>query len=144
MVMRAVESVCQAEEISVSTLLLARIVDGAGRPIGPTDVRQLVCGVREIDSCWSGRLCVGVSPANAILPELVVDELWKVDDVGYNFRHDIGRLVNIVAALASGHMEVKYDFRFGDERRAEVRFYLRVAPAERASVQGYGVHSTQR
>jgi hypothetical protein len=79
-----------------AAILMARLVDASGTPIQPATVRAIDCTIYEIDPCWphgltlvTGYDAVHVAVANVVFASLQIDELWTVDDLGYNFRHEI-------------------------------------------------------
>jgi len=117
-----------ARAAASSTALLARILDAAGRPVRATGVVGIECSVREVGSYMPG-VGIEANPFEVILPSLVRDQSWTVDDIGYNFRHDLTHVADF-ASLAlpefSGHVEVRYDFMVVDCSRATVSFYLKL------------------
>ena len=81
-----------------TAILMARLVDASGTPIQPATIRAIDCTIYEIDPCWphsltlvTGYDAVYVAVANVVFDSLQIDELWTVDDLGYNFRHEITR-----------------------------------------------------
>jgi hypothetical protein len=79
-----------------AAILMARLVDACGLPIQPADIRAIDCTIYEIDPCWPHSLtlvnrynAVFLAVAAVVFDSLQTDELWSVDDVGYNFRHEI-------------------------------------------------------
>jgi hypothetical protein len=130
---RSLDMVCAnialpARAADSSIVLLARILDAAGRPVRATDVVGINCTVREIDSYMP----VAGMDANAfevILPSLVRDQSWTVDEIGYNFRHDLSPIADFASLADSefnGRVEVRYDFLLVDCSRATVSFYLKL------------------
>jgi hypothetical protein len=117
-----------ARAVGSSIVLLARIVDGAGRPVRAADVVGIESSVWEVDS-YMPIARIGANPFEVILPSLVRGQSWTVDDVGYNFRHDLTHVADF-ARLAlpefSGHVEVRYDFMLVDCTHATVSFYLKL------------------
>jgi hypothetical protein len=117
-----------AGAVASSVVLLARILDAAGRPVRATDVVGIECTVRDVDSYMPGA-GIDANPFEVILPSLVRDQSWTVDDIGYNFRHDLTHVADF-ASLAvpefSGRVEVRYDFMLVDCTRATVSFYLKL------------------
>lgn len=72
-------------------VLLARIVDGAGRPLRRGDVRSIAycvewMGTASDEGC--GRL-VAVEADEVLLDGFRVEGGWSEDAIGYNFRHCI-------------------------------------------------------
>ena len=117
-----------ASAVASSIVLLARILDAAGRPVRATDVVGIECTVRDVDLCLpiAG---MDANPVEIILPSLVRDRSWTVDDIGYNFRHDLTRVADFArleVSEFSGRVEARYDFMLVDCTRATVRFCLKL------------------
>jgi len=115
-------------EGSSPLVLRARILDGAGRPVRATDVVGIECSVWDVDS--RVRLAaMEANPCDVILPSLKQDGSWTIDDIGYNFRHDLTNLADF-ASLAveefGGRVEMRYEFLLIDCTRATVSFYLKL------------------
>jgi hypothetical protein len=111
-----------------SIVLRARILDAAERPIRAADVVAIECAIREVDSQFPVAK-MDVHPCEVILPGLVSDRLWKIDDVGYNFRHDLAGIADLATAGVpdfSDRVEVRYTFVLIDCTRATVSFYLKL------------------
>lgn len=117
-----------ARAVDSSVVLLARILDAVGRPVRATGVVGIECNVRCIDS-YLAVAGMEVKPFEVLLPSLVRDRSWTVDDIGYNFRHDLSHVADL-ARLAlpefTGQVEVRYDFMLVDCARATVRFRLKL------------------
>jgi hypothetical protein len=109
---------CFAKAKGNGIVLFARLVDGAGRPIGPSDVARIEYSIRE---SWT-RLKV----CDVILPELVVDKLWSVDSVGYNFRHDIADFASVASGEFSGRVEIRYVLVLANHTPLFIRFHLKL------------------
>jgi hypothetical protein len=120
--------VLPAREIDSPVVLFARILDATGRPVRATDVVGIECTIREVNSYMPGA-GIDANPFEIILPSLVRDQAWTVDDIGYNFRHDLTHFVdfaNLAVPEFSGRVEVRYDFTLVDCTRATVSFYLKL------------------
>ena len=118
----------RSRAIDSSLVLLARILDGAGRPVRATDVVTVRCSIRELGSPEPD-IEFNVNPSEIILPELMMSESWTVDDVGYNFRHDLTNVTDFVNAIApefGGRVEVRYVFELIDCMWATVSFQLKL------------------
>ena len=117
-----------ARAVGSSIVLLVRILDAAGRPVRATDVVGIECSVREVGSYMPG-VGIDANPFEVILPSLVRDHSWTVDDIGYNFRHDLTHVADFPSLALpefSGRVEVRYDFMLVDCSRATVSFYLKL------------------
>jgi hypothetical protein len=124
---------CYTGTIGSSIVLLARIVDGAGRPILPSQVATIEYSVLARGSCrseyfatGSERLAADLTVSDVLSPMLVNDDSWSVDVAGYNFRHDIDLGAHEFTPEVSGHVEVRYVFTQTDNTRSIVRFHLKL------------------
>jgi hypothetical protein len=121
-------TVLPASAVDSSIVLRARILDAAGRPVRATDVVRIECTVRDVDSYTPG-VRIDANPFEVILPSLVSDRFWTVDDIGYNFRHNLTQIADFASLIDpefSGRAEVIYDFMLVDCARAIVTFYLKL------------------
>jgi hypothetical protein len=116
-----------------SVVLLARIVDRVGRPVRPSDIGAIEYSIGEFDpqrsiasSLKGAQSTSRLATVDVILQAVVRDSLWKVDNVGYNFRHDIRFDKRIGTPQFSGHMIVRYVFTQSDCARMAVRFHLKL------------------
>jgi hypothetical protein len=100
-----------------NVVLLARLVDRDGVAIGPADVAAIEWFVSKVDG---RRLEVGDVLHNA----LQFDELWSVDEVGYNFRHEIA--LSDRSARGQSYVEVQYVITLTIGEQVNVRFQLKV------------------
>jgi hypothetical protein len=57
---------------------------------------------------------------------LATDDLWTVDNIGYNFRHKLEIGQNIADPERGGYLELRYVFVSTDNYRATVRFRLKL------------------
>ena len=76
--------------------LMARIVGPEGDAIAPSDVALLHYSVLEVDHSDHDTLVpveghdnVELDPDEMFYDELVTGPPWTMDDLGYNFRHDL-------------------------------------------------------
>jgi hypothetical protein len=117
----------------VSIVLLARVLDGTGRRIQPADVLEIEFSAHELDSCGAMKFAANaerpatrLSAFEVISPMLVRDALWSIDDVGYNFRHDVTIGNHIATPQDSGHVELRYVVVLTDNTQSTLRFRLRL------------------
>ncbi len=75
--------------------LLARVVGNDGAPIVQADAATIDCSICLLDDDdpdfrqpLEGHENVELDPAAVVSNQLVVDSLWTIDAVGYNFRHE--------------------------------------------------------
>jgi hypothetical protein len=111
--------VSSTKAIGSSFVLLARIVNGAGRPVRPPEIAMLEYSVNE------GALR-RLDVAGILSSRLRRDELRGVGDDGYNFRHDLKVSSTAADPLSGGRVELCYVFTHADKTRSTVRFHLKV------------------
>jgi hypothetical protein len=124
--MRSGDAVCQAKAAGAAMVLLARIIDATGRLVRPADIRQVDCIVRQPGSCARDVHGFAVKQRDVFLPALVRDSSWTLDEVGYNFRHDVTRVAEFFGARGGGRVEVRYLFSLANGGREMVSFYLKL------------------
>jgi hypothetical protein len=112
-----------------AAILMARLVDPNGTPIQPATIRAIDCTIYEIDPCWphsltlvTGYNAVFVAVANVVFDSLQIDELWTVDEVGYNFRHEIKVDGHQRFPKAGFQYQVRYRITDSNGERTIVRF----------------------
>lgn len=117
-----------SEACNSSLALLARLLDGAGRPVRVADVVSLRCSIREAGA-REPDLEFEVCPHEVLLPALATSNSWTVDNIGYNFRHNLANAADLLIALApefSGRVEVRYVFTLINCTQATVSFRLKL------------------
>ncbi len=114
-----------------TAILMARLVDASGTPIQPATVRAIDCTIYEIDPCWphgltlvTGYDVVYVAVAIVVFDSLQTDELWTVDDVGYNFRHEVNVGSNHRFPKLGFQYQVRYRLTDSNGERTIVRFII--------------------
>jgi hypothetical protein len=129
--------VCQAKRSdtscdTASAVLMARIVDRTGAEIRPSHVSSIEYSLYEIDPLWPEHLTVvrGHRDVPLCVTEVLSDALqtgsaWSVDDVGYNFRHEIAFVGRAKSHEASMRCELRYEFAMAGGEKTIVRFQLR-------------------
>jgi hypothetical protein len=130
--MTQVNGICGKTLASGSIALMARIVDSAGAGIRPSDVLAIEYSAYEIDPYWPEQLTVvrGHRAVPLAVPHVLFDWVqvgdgWGVDDMGYNFRHEIRFAGDEPLQGAGPRFEVAYQLTFVGGRRTSVRFKLR-------------------
>jgi hypothetical protein len=115
-------------------ILLARIVDSAGRPIRPSQVATIEFSVAargpyrsELDAPDGEQSAASLVATDVVFPRLVTDDLWTIDVAGYNFRHELSICDTIPTQQMSRHLELCYVFTATDNTKSIVRFHLKVA-----------------
>jgi hypothetical protein len=88
--------ICGKALASGSIVFMARIVDGAGAAIRPLDVIGLEYSAYEVDPFWPEQLtvmrghhAVPLAARDVLFDSPLVGRFWSLDDVGYNFRHEL-------------------------------------------------------
>jgi hypothetical protein len=116
-----------------SAVLMARIVDSAGVVVQPSGIDEIEYSVLELDPCRpdvqtvvAGHDGVALDVGDVIFDSLQTGGLWTVDEVGYNFRHEIDVSQDEALPKAGAQYQVRYQFSPTDGQRTIVRFQLRV------------------
>jgi len=98
-----------------SVVLLSRIVDEDGLPITQSAISSISYSIYQVDesdpdslSPVAGHSGVPVAVANTVFDTLQQDDLWDVDNEGFNFRH----VLNVSAYQAFPIAGVHYQVRF--------------------------------
>ncbi len=116
-----------------SAVLMARIVDAAGANVQQAGLAAIEYTIYELDPCRPDQLVavaghdgVSLTVANVIFNSLQTGGLWTVDDVGYNFRHEINVGVSEAFPKAGVQYQVRYELTPTAGQKTIVRFQLRV------------------
>ena len=116
-----------------SAVLLARIVDGAGENVQQSGIASIKYSIYELDSCRPDNLVVvtghndvSLNVSGVIFDSLQTGGLWTVDDVGYNFRHEIDVSATEAFPKAGVQYQVRYKLTPTAGQKTIVRFQLRV------------------
>jgi hypothetical protein len=116
-----------------TALLMARIVDTAGSPIQQSGVASLEYSIFELDpnlpdelTAIAGHDAVELDVADVIFNIPQTGGLWTVDDVGYNFRHEIDVTETEAFPKAGAQYQVRYVLTPTTGQKTIVRFQLRV------------------
>jgi hypothetical protein len=142
--------ICSKANASGSIVLMARIVDRAGAAIRPADVLAIDYSASEVDPYWPEQLTAvrGHRAVPLAVGEVLFDALqggrsWSVDEVGYNFRHEIRFARGRTLPTNDARYEVVYQLTLFNGRRITVRFKLRCAvlgyPLPSHPLKGEGV-----
>lgn len=96
--------------------LMARIVGPEGDAIAPSDVALLHYSVLEVDHSDHDTLVpveghdnVELDPDEMFYDELVTGPPWTMDDLGYNFRHDLAIAEHDAFPTAGVEYQVRYE-----------------------------------
>ena len=116
-----------------SAILMARLVVGAGRPIERTDVDAIEYSIYEIDlgrqvdrRVLAGHDCVALDVPGVLFNSLQKCRLWTLDDVGYNFCHELYVGQDRHVTRAGVHYQVQYKLTPTIGQTTIVRFQLRM------------------
>lgn len=116
-----------------SAVLMARIVDAAGANVGQAGITSMAYSIYELDPCRPDELTavvghdgVSLAVANVIYNSLQTGGLWTVDEVGYNFRHEIDVSESAAFPKAGTQYQVRYELTPTSGQKTIVRFQLRV------------------
>ena len=116
-----------------SALLMARIVDSDGQHVQQSGIESIEYSILELDPCQPDNLSVvsghdGVSldVADVIYDTLQTGGLWTVDQMGYNFRHEIDVSTTEAFPKAGAQYQVRYELVPTTGQKTIVRFQLRV------------------
>jgi hypothetical protein len=95
-------------------VLLARLVDSAGVAIRPGDVAAMEYSIYRVDRDGHFRrepiseIALQLNVDNVLFDAPQLDHVWRVDGVGYNFRHEIDLGEKLVNPPAGSHIVVEY------------------------------------
>lgn len=116
-----------------TALLLARIVDSAGANVQQAGIAAIEYSISELDPCLPDQLTpvaghdgVELDVADVIFNTLQTGGLWTVDEVGYNFRHEIDVSESEAFPKAGAQYQVRYQLTPTAGQKTIVRFQLRV------------------
>jgi hypothetical protein len=112
---------------------MARIVDSDGVVVQPSGVSAIEYSVFELDPCRpdvftvvAGHDGVALDVGDVIYNSLQVGGLWTIDEVGYNFRHEIDVSQDEAFPKAGTQYQVRYEISPTSGQKTIVRFQIRV------------------
>ncbi len=123
--------VCGAAVGSESIILLARLVGNAGLEIGPEDLAAIEYSIYSVDAhrrfrtAVFSQLAVPLDVRGVVLDSLRRDRVWKVDDVGYNFRHEIALAEQAISPWGPDHIDIEYVLTPSQGGKVRLRFQLK-------------------
>ena len=98
-----------------SATMLARVVGADAQPIVQADIASATYSVFLLDgddpdsrTAVTGQTDVSLTVADIIFDTLQTDDLWTVDDIGYNFRHVLDVSAEEAFAVAGRMYLVEY------------------------------------
>jgi hypothetical protein len=115
-----------------SAVLMARIVDSAGANVQQSGLGAIEYSVFELDPCRPDNLSavaghdgLALTVASVIFNALQTGGLWTVDEVGYNFRHEIDVSQDEAFPKAGALYQVRYVLTPASGQKTIVRFQIR-------------------
>jgi len=116
-----------------SATLLARVVGKDAQPITQADISSAKYSVYLLDdddpdsrTAVTGHSDVALVVADLIFDTLQTDDLWTVDDVGYNLRHVLDVSANQAFTIAGRRYLVEFELTPADGQIILVRFRINV------------------
>ena len=116
-----------------SAVLMARIVDSAGVVVQPSGVDEIEYSVFELDPCRpdvlsvvAGHDGVALDVGDVVFNSLQTGGLWTVDEVGYNFRHEIDVSEDEAFPKAGTQYQIRYQISPTNGQKTIIRFQIRV------------------
>jgi hypothetical protein len=111
-------------------VLLARIVDNAGAIVCPSAVATIAYSLYELDVCGKPipvdrQIGVPVDVDDALRDELVIDDAWSLDPLGYNFRHELELYPIVQNLLRTGRYRLIYEFTSAAGQTHFIKFELK-------------------
>ena len=115
-----------------SAVLLARIVDVNGDAVATSDLSSVSYSVLEIDPVDHDTLTpiaghdeVTLDVADVFYDTLQTDGAWSVDEVGYNFRHELEVDTDEAFIVAGANYQVRYEVTPATGQKLVFRFLVR-------------------
>jgi len=116
-----------------SVTLLARVVGEDAQPVTQADISSAKCSVYLLDdddpdsrTAVTGHAGVALVVADLIFDTLQNDDLWTVDEVGYNLRHVLDVSANQAFAIAGRRYLVEFELTAAAGQVILVRFRINV------------------
>lgn len=99
---------------NATAAFLARVLNYDGQPVTPSQIASLQYTVSECQDDLlaitpvEGHTAVAINPSDVLFATLQKDNLWDVDDLGYNFRHVIDVSQAPAFPTAGCHYRIEY------------------------------------
>ena len=123
--------ICDAALTHRTAVLMARIVDGVGQVVRRSDIEVVRYSIHELDgrhvdndAAVPGHDAVVLNVDEVFFDSLQTGGLWTMDDVGYNFRHEIGVSGDRAFAKAGARYQIWYELRPSTGEKTIVRFQI--------------------
>lgn len=117
--------------VGASVVLMARVAYADGTHLAPEDVESVAYTVTEIDPCGltapeaiEGHEGVALDAEQVLSASLLDDAPWGVDEVGFNFRHEIDVTESPAFVTAGRSYRVEYVLTPMDGQPIVVRFVI--------------------
>ena len=115
-----------------SAVMMARVVNASGQNLNQASVSNIEYTVYELTtndptglSAIAGHSGVALVVGDVIYDTLQNDDSWNVDEVGYNFRHEIDVSTNEAFPDAGKVYQVRYELTPVMGQKTVFRFQLR-------------------
>jgi len=115
-----------------SVVLLARLVGEDGQLVTTSTLSSIEYTIYELDEAnpdtltpVSGHTSVSVTIGSAVFDDLQIDELWSVDQQGYNFRHVLDVSANQAFTKAGVHFLARFELIPTSGQTIVARFKLK-------------------
>jgi hypothetical protein len=116
-----------------SVVLLARVVGADGSPLVPSRVSSACYSVELLDETdadattpVTGHTAVPVGISGLLSETLLIDDAWEVDELGYNFRHELDVSAQPAFAIAGRNYRIVFELVPADGQVILVRFRIHV------------------
>jgi hypothetical protein len=117
--------------VAASVVLMARVAFADGTLVEPDDVESVAYSVAEIDPCGlvapvavEGHAGVTLDAEQVLSASLLDDPPWDVDEVGFNFRHEVDVTESPAFVKAGRSYRVEYVLTPTDGQPIVVRFVI--------------------
>lgn len=115
-----------------TAILMARVVDAAAEPINQASVASASYTIFALEvnapsslAPVTGHEDVALTVEDIVFDVLQTDGGWTVDDVGYNFRHEIDVSENEAFGEAGRNYQVRYELLPVTGQKIVFRFQLK-------------------
>jgi hypothetical protein len=135
-VMQRTRDVCETVFKNGAAVLMARMVDRCGRIVRRSHVTAAEYSIYQIGAharvepiVMAGYRGIALNVDEVFFDSLETGQLWDLDLVGYNFRHEVHLGENASFPTPGARYEIRYAFLLADSSApVEVRFYVRFKP----------------
>ncbi|QDV76117.1 hypothetical protein [Botrimarina mediterranea] len=114
-----------------SAVLMARVAYADGTLVAPEEIASAAYAVAEVDPCGlapptdvAGHTGVALDVEQVLSTELLDNPPWEVDEVGFNFRHEVDVTESPAFVTAGRRYRVQYVLTPTDGQPIVVRFFI--------------------